>query len=132
PFIIVSGTVGDEAAVAAMRSGANDYVLKGNLSRLCPAIDRELREAALRAEQRKMQEQLLIADRMASVGTLAAGVAHEINNPLSAVVANLELAAKDLARLSEELQIDDRLAEVFEEIGDAREGADRLRNIVRD
>jgi signal transduction histidine kinase len=132
PFIIVSGTVGDEAAVAAMRSGANDYVLKGNLSRLCPAIDRELREAASRAEQRKMQEQLLISDRMASVGTLAAGVAHEINNPLSAVVANLELVMKDLARVSEELQIDDRFVDIFDQLRDARDGADRLRHIVRD
>jgi len=132
PFIIVSGTVGDEPAVAAMRSGANDYVLKGNLTRLCPAIDRELREAELRAERRKMQEQLLISDRMASVGTLAAGVAHEINNPLSAVVANLELIAKDLTRISQDLHVEDRFVEVFDQLNDARDGADRLRNIVRD
>lgn len=132
PFIIVSGTVGEEAAVAAMRSGANDYVFKGSLGRLCPAVERELREAEMRIERRKMQEQLLISDRMASVGTLAAGVAHEINNPLAAVVANLELVARDLAALSDELQIDDRLQEVFEELRDARDGADRLRHIVRD
>jgi signal transduction histidine kinase len=132
PFIIVSGTVGEEAAVAAMRSGANDYVFKGSLGRLCPAIDRELREVAMRAERRKMQEQLLISDRMASVGTLAAGVAHEINNPLAAVVANLELIAKDLARLAAELDVGDRMLEIFEELHDARESADRLRHIVRD
>jgi signal transduction histidine kinase len=132
PFIIVSGTVGDEAAVAAMRGGANDYVLKGNLTRLCPAIEREIREAAMHAQQRKMQEQLLISERMASVGTLAAGVAHEINNPLSAVFANLELMVKDLTQVSEELQLQDRLAEIFDLLKDAREGADRLRHIVRD
>jgi signal transduction histidine kinase len=132
PFIIISGTVGEEAAVAAMRSGANDYVFKGSLGRLCPAIDRELREAAMRAEQRKMKEQLMISDRMASVGTLAAGVAHEINNPLAAVVANLELVARDLARISEDLQIGDQLADVFDQLHDARDSADRLRHIVRD
>jgi signal transduction histidine kinase len=132
PFIIVSGTVGEEAAVAAMRSGANDYVFKGSLGRLCPAIDRELREVAMRAERRKMQEQLLISDRMASVGTLAAGVAHEINNPLAAVIANLELMTKDLARLAEELDVGDRLLEILDELRDARESADRLRHIVRD
>lgn len=132
PFIIVSGTVGEEAAVAAMRAGANDYVFKGSLGRLCPAVDRELREAEIRAERRKMQEQLLISDRMASVGTLAAGVAHEINNPLAAVVANLELVTKDLTVLSTELQIENRLEEVFDELHDARDAADRLRHIVRD
>lgn len=132
PFIIVSGTVGEGAAVGAMKSGAHDYVLKGSLARLCPAIGRELREVAVRAERRKMEEQLLIADRMASVGTLAAGVAHEINNPLAAVIANLELMSRDLSRIAGALQITDRLHDVFDELRDARESADRLRHIVRD
>jgi two-component system, cell cycle sensor histidine kinase and response regulator CckA len=52
PFIIVSGTIGEETAVAAMKAGANDYLIKGNLVRLLPAIERELREAA---ERRKRQ-----------------------------------------------------------------------------
>ena len=132
PFIIVSGTVGEEAAVSAMRSGAHDYVFKGSLGRLCPAIDRELRDAAVRAERRRMQQQLLIADRMASVGTLAAGVAHEINNPLSAVVANLELMAKDISRLCEELEVTEQFSDVIDELRDARDGAERLRHIVKD
>jgi signal transduction histidine kinase len=132
PFIIVSGTVGEEAAVGAMRAGAHDYVLKQSLVRLCPAIDRELRESELRASQKKMQEQLLISDRMASVGTLAAGVAHEINNPLAAIVANLELMSRDLSAVAARLHVTDRLREVFDELSDARESADRLRHIVRD
>jgi signal transduction histidine kinase len=132
PFIIVSGTVGEEVAVAAMRSGANDYVLKHSLARLCPAIDRELRDSARRAEQRRMQEQLLISDRMASVGTLAAGVAHEINNPLAAICANLELAGKAVAELSSAPGIDHRLDEVVDELRDAREAAERVRLIIRD
>jgi DNA-binding NtrC family response regulator len=44
PFVIVSGTIGEERAVAAMRAGASDYVPKHNLSRLAPVIERELRE----------------------------------------------------------------------------------------
>src|SRR5262245_59883553 len=120
-FISVSGTVGEDAAVGAMRAGAHDYVLKQSQARLCPAIDRELREAELRATQRKMQEQLLISDRMASVGTLAAGVAHEINNPLAAIVANLELMSRDLTAVASRLQLTDRLHEVFDELADARE-----------
>lgn len=132
PFIIVSGTVGEEAAVGAMRSGAHDYVLKQSLVRLCPVIDRELREAALRAEQRKMREQLLISDRMASVGTLAAGVAHEINNPLAAILANLELLSRDLSALARERGFGEAFGDVFDELRDARESAERLRHIVKD
>jgi PAS domain S-box-containing protein len=48
PFIFVSGTIGEELAVAAMKAGASDYVMKGNLQRLVPAIERELREAEVR------------------------------------------------------------------------------------
>ena len=58
PFIIVSGTIGEEAAVAAMVSGAHDYVMKNNLPRLVPAIQRELREAESRKEH-KMAEAAL-------------------------------------------------------------------------
>ena len=58
PFIIVSGTITEETAVATMKAGAHDYLLKGNLKRLLPAIDRELREAASRRERRKAEEAL--------------------------------------------------------------------------
>jgi len=52
PFIIVSGTIGEEAAVQAMRAGAHDYLIKGNLNRLNPVIEREIREAQIRAARR--------------------------------------------------------------------------------
>ncbi|HET6584462.1 MAG TPA: response regulator, partial [Nannocystaceae bacterium] len=96
PFIIVSGTVDEVTAVASMRAGAHDFLDKAKLARLLPAVERELREAASRNERRKMQEQLLFADRMVSLGTLAAGVAHEINNPLAAVLANVEVVLVNL------------------------------------
>jgi len=50
PFIIVSGTIGEETAVAAMQAGAHDYLMKNNIARLVPAIERELRDAASRLE----------------------------------------------------------------------------------
>ena len=58
PFIIVSGTIGEEIAVAAMKAGAHDYVMKDNLARLVPAIERELREAENRRERRQAIEAL--------------------------------------------------------------------------
>ncbi|MDQ3589251.1 MAG: PAS domain S-box protein [Actinomycetota bacterium] len=58
PFIVVSGKIGEDAAVAMMQAGAQDYVIKENLARLCPAIERELREAAVRQERKKAEEAL--------------------------------------------------------------------------
>jgi signal transduction histidine kinase len=58
PFIIVSGTVGEEVAVEAMRAGAHDFMSKGKFTRLLPAIRRELQEAAGRAERRVIEHQL--------------------------------------------------------------------------
>lgn len=58
PFIIVSGHIGEDEAVAAMKGGAHDYVMKRNLSRLIPAIDRELRDAATRAARREAEARL--------------------------------------------------------------------------
>jgi len=255
PFIIVSGTIGEETAVDALKAGAHDFLVKGRLSRLAPAIERELRDVATRreraeaevrlresearfrriietsqegiwtldarahttfvnrqmgdmlgmtrdemaarpimsflvdadraplaamlerlsggkperhelrfrrddgsefwaslstspiigddgelmgalvmvtdiTEQRKIQAQLLVADRMVSVGILAAGVAHEINNPLTAVMANLDLAHALIAAPGE-LDAEAR-GELVSELGDAREAANRVREIVRD
>ena len=53
PFIIVSGGIGEDTAVAAMKAGAHDYLMKGNLARLVPAVERELRDAEVRASRRK-------------------------------------------------------------------------------
>jgi PAS domain S-box-containing protein len=58
PFIVVSGSMGEETAVAIMRAGAHDYLLKESLSRLVPAIERELREAEVRQQKRQAEAAL--------------------------------------------------------------------------
>ena len=63
PFLIVSGTIGEETAVEAMRAGAHDYIMKGSSARLIPAIARELREAAERANRRRAEEALRDSER---------------------------------------------------------------------
>ena len=263
PFVIVSGTIGEDIAVDALKAGVHDFMSKGKLARLVPTIERELREVAVRQRQREAdvevlrqareierserllrsvldsvpdavivageqgqllawnsaapgllkidpttknwsdtgfyqsdrvtpvapedrplaqalrgnvverqeqfvkrtpedpgawmsisarpledeagvdgavavfrdmsherasQEQLMISDRMASIGMLAAGVAHEINNPLAAVIANLDLAIAELS----DLQDRSALKEVNEMLEDARTAADRVKHIVRD
>ena len=59
PVIVVSDRTGENIAVATMRAGARDYILKENLSRLVPAVERELREAETRRKRRKVEENLL-------------------------------------------------------------------------
>ncbi len=144
PFILVSGTLGESAAVDAMRAGACDYVMKDQLARLPAAVEREVREAAARSDQKRMREQLMISDRMASAGTLAAGVAHEINNPLAAAAANLEFVASVLLRIREEAGtvaarggawtdwLDQLVKEMWDPLTDTREAVTRIRDIVRD
>jgi PAS domain S-box-containing protein len=58
PFILVSGMIGEELAVEAMKAGAHDYIMKGNLARLIPAIERELREVEERQKRRRMEHEL--------------------------------------------------------------------------
>jgi diguanylate cyclase (GGDEF)-like protein len=58
PFIFVSGTIGEDVAVSAMKQGAHDYIIKGNLARLAPAVERELREAAVRRERTRANERV--------------------------------------------------------------------------
>jgi len=252
PFIIVSGTLGEELAVEAMRAGAHDFVTKDKLARLGPAIERELRDATVRRERaraeallrqaqeqlsvilastqdrvftfdrslrvtaiygawlrsegrspadylwrtpvelygehgrpleahcaralegsdsvlewtrpledgtlrhlqtslsplrgeggavvggvgisrdisrlKQMEAQLVAADRMVAVGTLAASVAHEINNPLSAILANLGLALDELPAIAD-VEARTRLGEM---LGDTRFAAQRVREIAQD
>jgi two-component system cell cycle sensor histidine kinase/response regulator CckA len=66
PFLIVSGTVGEDAAVAALKAGAHDFLTKGKLARLIPAIEREMREAGTRAERRRAEEALRESQRALS------------------------------------------------------------------
>ena len=126
PFIIVSAAIGEDYAVAAMRAGANDYVLKQNLRRLGPAVQRELREAANRRMQRSThaalqasEHRLRHAQRMEAVGRLAGGIAHDFNNVLTVILGFSEL-------LIDGLEEEDAARGDAAEIRKAAERASRL------
>ncbi|HLI77978.1 MAG TPA: ATP-binding protein [Acidobacteriaceae bacterium] len=78
PFIIVSGTIDEVSAVDAMRAGAHDYVLKGHLERLLPAIERELSDAERRRERVRTEAELRLAQQRfsATFNQAAVGMAH--------------------------------------------------------
>jgi phosphoserine phosphatase RsbU/P len=61
PFIFVSGSMGEDTAVEAMQRGAHDYVMKGNLKRLLPAIERELKEAEIRRDKKRVEDEIIQA-----------------------------------------------------------------------
>jgi len=111
PFIIVSGNIGEDVAVLAMKAGAHDYLLKDNLTRLNAAIERELCQAEIRRERKRVEQALkeseeqyrqkfLQAQKMEDAGRIAASIAHEINNHLIVVLGYLELGLENVSQKS--------------------------------
>jgi two-component system, cell cycle sensor histidine kinase and response regulator CckA len=105
PFIIVSGTIGEDAAVLAMRTGARDYVLKDKLGRLTPAVERELRESKERAARRDAERALRRSEarftRLDEAGILGITIADVYGNILDANDTYLKMfgySREDLAR----------------------------------
>ena len=134
PFIMVSGQVGEDAAVDAVRRGANDYLLKQNLTRLPLAVERELREAALRRDRTSYREQLVVSERMALIGTLASGLVHEINNPLGSMTVNLGYVAEglELCRAAPPEKMDALLADLIEPIAQMKAACAMVGTIASD
>ena len=100
PFILVSGTVGEEVAVEAMKCGAGDYVLKNNLVRLPLAVERELRDFEMRGARKRAEEEANRArDRVRDLALETArlrsdfltSMSHEIRTPLAGIIGTGEL-----------------------------------------
>jgi two-component system, cell cycle sensor histidine kinase and response regulator CckA len=135
PFIFVSGTVGEEVAVRAMKLGAADFLVKADLARLAPAIEREVRERDARAAQVQVErelraaleakeEQLRQSQKMEAVGRLAGGVAHDFNNMLSVILCYAEIASAGLP------SDDERLGHLWEIRSAGKRAADLTKQLL--
>jgi signal transduction histidine kinase len=98
PFIFVTGSLDEETAVACIKAGATDYVLKERLVRLGSAVQAALELARTREALRKSEEQLRHAQKLDAIGRLAGGVAHDFNNIITAILGYCELMRQDFAR----------------------------------
>jgi signal transduction histidine kinase len=114
------GTIRD--AVSLMKSGAFDVLTKPfSLDEIRMTVDRAVLHHHLRARNRELENRLEVTEKLAAIGTLAAGVAHEINNPLDGIIRFVNLT---LEHLEDPATIRDYLS-------DARTGLDRIAGIVR-
>jgi two-component system, cell cycle sensor histidine kinase and response regulator CckA len=151
PFIVVSGTIGEETAVEAIQKGAADYLLKDRLVRLGPAVRHALQEVEAQKERKRLEAQFIESQKMEVVGHLAGGVAHDFNNVLAVIMGYSDLIAQDLgpghplhqyneevrdaakraAGLTRQLLIFSRKQAVHAEVLDLNEVVEGMENMLR-
>jgi two-component system cell cycle sensor histidine kinase/response regulator CckA len=119
PFIFVSGTIGEDVAADAMRTGAQDYVMKTNLKRLVPAVQRELRDAGERKERNRLARRVQQLQKYEAIGRLVGGIAHDFNNMIGAILGWAEMGC-------EETQPENGLHNRFQKIRDQSVRAGKL------
>jgi signal transduction histidine kinase len=123
PFIFVSATLGEEAAIEALRNGATDYILKQNPARLASAVRRALAEAEARRSNRRAEVELIRAQRFESLAMLAGGLSHDLRNLLQPLL----LAGDSL----QDYQDDPRLARLGKLVRDCgKRGLDMVQSML--
>jgi two-component system cell cycle sensor histidine kinase/response regulator CckA len=114
PFIFLSGTIGEETAVAALKNGAQDYLMKDDLKRLLPAVQRELRETVQRRERKQLEAQVQRLQKFEAIGRLAGGIAHDFNNALGVILGWAQLGYDEAGR-DKQLQLQEKFQAIRDE-----------------
>lgn len=135
PFIIVSGTIGEETAVAIMKAGAQDYFPKGKLLRLLPSVERELRDAKDRRKRietesalRQKSEELRQSQKMESMGNLAGGIAHDFNNILSVISMEVE---RSMENIEANPVLRNEASEIYASLEQIKQSSERAASLTR-
>ena len=127
PFIFVSGTMGEENAVAALHQGANDYIIKHQPARLPSAVARAVRESRSTMDRQRVEAELMRAQRLESLSLLAAGLSHDLRNILQPLLIMPDL----LKARSDDPQLH-HLADIIAECGRrGHEMAESMLSFVR-
>ena len=140
PFILVSGEIGEETAVAAMRSGASDYILKNNLARLAPAMERAI-EAGQTLQARQLADRELELSRarlselaqhlQTSVEMERAAIAREIHDDVGGSLTALKFELDWIRRHSQSPAVQQRVAGALETVTHAIEASQRVMHNLR-
>ncbi|HET8871994.1 MAG TPA: response regulator, partial [Aquabacterium sp.] len=140
PFILVSGEIGEDIAVQAMRNGANDYLLKSNLDRLAPAAMLAIEANRTRIEKRKAdlalsksRQQLreLAQHLQASIERERAAIAREVHDDVGGSLTAVKLDLAWIARHAPTPQIADRVQQALETVNHAHEASQRIMHNLR-
>lgn len=140
PFILVSGEIGEDVAVAAMRNGASDYLLKSNLARLVPATlhaiegaeaVRDKRRADLDLAQSKERLRELAQHLQTSVEMERAAIAREIHDDVGGSLTAVKFDLAWLARHVSDPQLSERIAQTIETVNHAVEASQRIMHNLR-